>query len=198
MIDTNTSEHVHFWKCLRRWHDVIAYVMRKGYAPRGMTDYTYVQLHRDLLGHLRVSAADQQPTFDQVRQSLHRSVRPWVNLDSIERSDKRVLRMLEQEIGQICNQLMPRQQRRAELLRRVTAVLIVLALVTTTIVMFGSSDERAVMATDSLAQGWQSLVGLRAQLWLGFTQSSTNQRLVALAGSMVLLGLFFLRDPKRS
>lgn len=198
MNDQNATDHIGLWKSLDRWHGVVAHVVRKGRVPRGLTDDAYCQLHRDLLTHVQAASSEQLRLSDQIRQALHRSVRPWVNLDSLSRSDKRVLRMLEEEVRLIRSKLMPRQQWRALVLQRACVLLLVLAIAAVAIGLLSPGAPRISMVADSIDSAWQYIEGLRAQLWLGVTQSSTDQRLVALAGSMVVLGLFFLRDPKRS
>lgn len=198
MNDQNETDHIGLWKSLDRWHGVVEHMVRKGRVPRGLTDDAYCQLHRDLLTHLRAAPSEELRPSDPICQTLHRSVRPWVNLDSLSRSDKRVLRMLEEEIRLIRSKLMPRRQWRALVLQRACVLLFVVVIAAIIIGSLRPGAPRVSMVADSIDSAWQYFEGLRAQLWLGVTQSSTDQRLVALAGSMVVLGLFFLRDPKRS
>lgn len=196
MTDTQASENVDFWDCLNLWLRVIRNMVRQGRAPIGMSDEDYTRLHRDLLTHFDAPSENDLMPSDQLRQSLHRTVRPWVHLDSLVRCDKRILRMLEREVRIARSQLMPRQELRAQARTRTAAVLIVLVVAAISIGI-ASSGERRALAGSSLLEVWQYFEAIRAQLWLGVTQSSTNQRLIVLAGSMVLVGMFFLRTNKR-
>ncbi len=198
MSETNAPDSTRCWECLNQWHQVVQHVLRKGRAPRGITEEGYIRLHRDLLSLVQVTTQDRLTPGDQLRQALHHSVRPWVNLESLSRCDRRVLRMLEEEVRLARNQLVPRQHGRRQNLYRLATALIVLLMIVVILGMFSTGGVRAMNVAGGLDKAWQFLDGARAQLWLGVVQSSANQRLVALAGAIVVVGIFFLRDPKRS
>ena len=197
-MNTNLTEDTKFWQCLDHWHRVIQHMLRRGRAPRGITDEAYIRLHRDLLAYVQVPTLDDSKPVNQLLQSLHHSVRPWVTLESLSRCDKRILRMLEQEITEARSKLVPRHHWQKKFIQRSVAAIIVLGVVAMLLGIFITGDERARLIAGGGETVWQYADGARAQLWLGAMQSSTNQRLVALAGAIVVVGMFFLRDPKRS
>jgi hypothetical protein len=189
MIDT--KEYAQFWDCLDRWHQVVQYMMRKGHPPRGITEDVYFQLHRDLLRRVQIPDADYPVPPEHWRQSLHHSVRPWVNLNSLACCDKRVLRLLEQEVRQIRDQSMPREYWQRQVVRRTTFGLLVLLLGVIMIGILGSEAERL--------QGiWDYVLAFKAQVFHGLLRSTINQRLILLATIIVVVGVFVLRNPRSS
>jgi len=188
---TDTNDYAQFWDYLDRWHQVVQHMMRKGHAPRGITEDVYFQLHHDLLQRVQIPKSDDRTPPDHWRQSLHHSVRPWVNLDSLARCDKRVLRMLEEEIRQIRDQAMPRQYWHRKVLRRAITALLVPVVGVIMIGMLGSEVEH-------LHGIWEYVLAFKAQVWHGLLRSSMNQRLILLATIIVAVGVFFLRNPRSS
>jgi hypothetical protein len=190
MPETAPIENETLRDSLERWLEVVRHMLRQGRPPRGIDDQGYVRLHQDLLAAMK-SERDSSDA-QQWHQTLHQAVRPWVNLDSLRQCDKKILRLLEQEVSLLLQQLVPRRQWGAKLL----CATIVTLLVAVVITGFISAGEESVFAS-SVDQVLQHLRGLRAQVWVNVTQSSMNQKLTVLAGTMVVAGMFFLRDAKR-
>ncbi len=191
-----STEHTKFWESLDRWHRVVNHMRRKGRAPLGVTEDYYIRIHRDLLE--QVGRPDSQQGVEKWRQSLHHSVRPWVNLESLAHCDKRVLRLLEEEVRMLRNQLMPRQYRHRQVLQRLAVAFVVFAIAVITIVLVSSGDPRAAGITGLPYTLWNYVDGVKSQVWHGMWRSTTNQRLFFLAATIVVVGMFFLRSPKRS
>lgn len=97
--------------------------------------------------------------------------------------------MLEQEVRLIRDQAMPRKYWHRQLVQRLTAAMFVLAAL---VIMIGLLSSGGLQEIGDYAQG------VKAQFWHGVMRSTANQRLILLAGSMVLIGMFFLRTPKSS
>ncbi len=191
MSNTNTFNNPDLFRNLEQWLQVVQHMLRRGRVPRGVDENTYIRLHRDLLDQVRPDHEGEALKADSLRHSLYHAVRPWVNLDSLTHCDKKILRMLEQEVSRIRDSLMPRHHWQSKTFFGVAAVSIT-ALIA--VALIGSGNEAV---TTQLHQLWEYPRDLWAQLWFGVAQSSMNQRLIVLAGTIVLLGMFFLRDARR-
>ena len=188
---------INLWDSLDRWYRVIHHFLHRGRAPRGMTDERYAQIYHELRDHYESLNSDQLSQLSRVHQSLYQKLRPWVHLESLSHCDKRILRMLEKEVRLIRDQLMPRERWRSHIFNRVSAVLILITLAATMIGLLWSGDPRAERLVSHFQLGVGFIDGLRARIWVACAQSSTNQRLIALAAGMVVVGTYFLRDRRR-
>ncbi|NND96594.1 MAG: hypothetical protein HKN47_04615 [Pirellulaceae bacterium] len=171
---------------------------RHNRPPIGMTEDKYARLYQDVLGHFGASVQGDPTPVEDLRLSLYRCIRPWVNLDSLRQCDKRILRILDEEVREVRGKLMPRHFVHSAILTRSVGVLIAISVAVTMIEVSSPGGLANFEAGERLSAAWQYVDGLRAQLWFAAVQSSTNQRLILLAGMIVVMGVFLLRDTRRT
>jgi hypothetical protein len=96
------KQWVHLRKLWDQWTRIVARVADRGGVP---SHDEYARLHRKLLVACKSAFPDANASQRQIQHRLEELISPWVSLESLEHSDRQIVRNLHSQCRQIQHDL---------------------------------------------------------------------------------------------